>query len=118
MILTVSGNTASPYAGLAGIFLGDMDGVLADIQKNFVIAGRAGIGWQATEIIQLKLQFDAQSALYDSDLKDIGDPALQLVMGSSLAFTDDIYLDISIAEDIKVLTAADVAFQLALVVAF
>ncbi|MBW2484954.1 MAG: DUF3187 family protein [Deltaproteobacteria bacterium] len=106
------------YAGLAGIFLGDMDGVLADIQKNFVIAGRAGIGWQATEIIQLKLQFDAQSALYDSDLKDIGDPALQLVMGSSLAFTDDIYLDISIAEDIKVLTAADVAFQLALVVAF
>ncbi|MBW2470752.1 MAG: DUF3187 family protein, partial [Deltaproteobacteria bacterium] len=77
-----------------------------------------GIGWQATEIIQLKLQLDAQSALYDSDLKDIGDLALQLVMGSSLAFTDDIYLDISIAEDIKVLTAADVAFQLALVVAF
>jgi len=104
------------YGGLAGVFLGDMDGELASIQNNFVLAGRAGIGWQATRVIQLKLQLDTQSAIYDSDLKGMGDSAFQLVMGGSLAFTEDVYLDISVAEDIKTSTAADVAFQLALVV--
>ena len=106
------------YGGFAGVYLGDMDGVLANIQKNFAIAGRAGIGWQATKNIQLKLQLDAQSALYNSELKDLGDPAFQLVTGLSLVFTNDVYLDFSVAEDIKTLTAADVAFQLALVAAF
>jgi len=106
------------YGGLAGVFLGDIDGELAAVQNNFALAGRAGIGWQATKLIQLKLQLDAQSALYDSDLKEMGDPAFQLVMGGSLTFTDDVYLDISVAEDINPSTAADVAFQMALVVTF
>jgi hypothetical protein len=106
------------YGGLAGIFLGDMDGELAEVQNSFALAGRAGIGWQAIKLIQLKLQLDAQSALYDSDLKEMGDPAFQLVMGGSLTFTDDVYLDISVAEDINPSTAADVAFQLALVATF
>jgi hypothetical protein len=106
------------YGGLAGLFLGDIDGELAAVQNNFAIAGRAGIGWQATKLIQLKLQLDAQSPLYDSDLKQLGDPAMQLVMGGSLIFTDDVYLDISVAEDINTATAVDVAFQLALVVTF
>jgi hypothetical protein len=106
------------YGGLAGLFLGDMDGELAAIQKNFVLAGRAGIGWQATRLIQLKLQLDAQTAIYDSELKQLGDPALQLVMGGSLTFTDNVYLDISVAEDIRTTTAPDVAFQLALSVSY
>jgi hypothetical protein len=106
------------YGGLAGLFLGEIDGELAAIQKNFALAGRLGIGWQATKLIQLKLQLDAQSALYDSDLKQMGDPAVQLVMGGSLTFTDDVYLDISVAEDINTATAVDVAFQLGLVATF
>ena len=106
------------YGGLAAIFLGDADGELAAVQNNFVLAGRAGIGWQATQLIQLKLQLDAQSPLYDSDLEEMGDPALQLVLGGSLTFTDAVYLDISVAEDINTSTAADVAFQLALVATF
>jgi hypothetical protein len=106
------------YGGLAGVFLGDMDGELAAVQKSFVLAGRAGMGWQATKLIQFKLQLDAQSAIYDSDLKEMGDPAFQLVMGGSLTFTEDVYLDIAVAEDINTSTAADVAFQLALAVTF
>ena len=106
------------YGGLAGIFLSDIDGELSEVQNNFALAVRAGVGWQATKLIQLKLQLDAQSALYDSDLKEMGDPAFQLVIGGSLTFTDDVYLDISVAEDINPSTAADVAFQLALVATF
>ena len=106
------------YGGLAGIFLGDIDGELAAVQNNFALACRAGIGWQATQLLQFKLQLDGLSALYDSDLKEMGDPAFQIIMGGSLTFTDDVYLDISIAEDINTATAVDVAFQLALVVTF
>ena len=47
----------------------------------------------------------------------MGDPAVQLVMGGSLTFTN-VYLDISVAEDINTATAVDVAFQLGLVVTF
>jgi hypothetical protein len=106
------------YGGLAVLFLGDIDGELAAMQNNFAVAGRVGIGWQATQLIQLKLQLDGQSALYDSDLKELGNTAFQLVMGGSLTFTDDLYLDISVAEDINTATAVDVAFQLALVATF
>jgi hypothetical protein len=95
-----------------------MDSTMSNIQNNFVVAGRAGIGWQATKLIQLKLQLDTQSPLYDSDLKDLGEQAFQLVTGGSLTFSDNIYLDISVAEDIRTLTAADVALQLALVATF
>ena len=106
------------FGGLAGVFLGDIDGELAAVQKNFAVVGRLGIGWQATRLIQLKLQLDGQSALYESELRQMGDPAFQLVMGGSLCFTEDVYLDISIAENINNATAVDVAFQLGLVVAF
>jgi hypothetical protein len=106
------------YGGLAGVFLSDADGELAAIQKNWVLVGRAGIGWQATKTFQFKLQLDAQSAIYDSALKEMGDPAFQLVMGGSLTFSDTVYLDIAVAEDISPSTAADVAFQLALALTF
>lgn len=106
------------YYGLACLLLGDMDSNMSDMQNNFVVTGRAGIGWQATKLIQLKLQLDTQSPLYDSDLKDLGEQAFQLVTGGSLTFTDKVYLDISVAEDIRTLTAADVALQFALVATF
>jgi hypothetical protein len=108
----------SLYGGVAGIYLGDIDGIISAAQNNFALAGRVGIGWQASRLIQLKMQVDAQTPLYDSEIKEMGDPALQLVIGGSLTFTDEAYLDISIAEDINTSTAADVAFQLALVVTY
>ena len=106
------------FVGLAGIFLGDIDGELADIQNNFAVAGRAGIGWQATELFQLKAQIDALSGLYDSSVKEMGESSLQAVFGTSLTFSEHATIDISIAEDVKPCTAADVAFQIALTVTY
>lgn len=106
------------FGGLAGVYLDDIDGDMAKIQNNFIVAARIGIGWQVARLIQLKLQLDGLSPLYDSDIKELGDPSLQLIMGGSLVFTDDAYLDISIAEDINTTTAADVAFQLAFVITY
>jgi len=106
------------FGGLAGVFLGDIDGDMSAIQNNFAFAGRAGIGWQVSRLFQLKLQVNALTPLYDSDIRELGYPALQLIIGGSLTFADDAYLDFSIAEDINTFTAADVAFQLALVVTY
>ena len=106
------------FAGLAGIFMGDIDGEMADIQNNFAVAGRAGIGWQAAEHLQLKAQVDALSALYDSNVKEMGESSLQAVFGASLAFSENASIDISIAEDVKPCTAADVAFQVAVTITY
>ena len=106
------------YGGMAGLLLGDIDAELSAVQKNFALAGRLGMGWQATRLIQFKLQLDGLSALYDSEIRQLGDPAFQLILGGSLTFTDDVYIDISVAENLTSATAVDVAFQLGLVVAF
>jgi len=106
------------YGGMAGTFLGDIGSELATMQKDFALVGRLGIGWQATKLIQLKLQLDGLSALYESELKQMGNPSFQLITGGSLTFTDDVYLDISVAENINSATAVDVAFQLGLIVSF
>ena len=106
------------FGGVAGVFLGDIDGELSAVQNDFAIVGRLGIGWQVTKLIQLKMQLDGLTALYDSELKQLGDESFQVIMGGSLCFTDNVYLDISVAENINSATGVDVAFQLGLVVTF
>jgi hypothetical protein len=106
------------FGGLAAMYLGDIDSDLSGDQYNFAMALRAGMGWQALKKLQLKLQFDGHTPLYDSDLEEMGDPSLQIVIGCSLLFTEDVYLDLAITEDIIVETAPDVGFILALVAKF
>ena len=106
------------FGGLAAMYLGDIDSDLSDDQYNFAMALRAGMGWQALQKLQLKLQFDGHTPLYDSNLEEMGDPTLQIVIGGSFIFTEDVYLDLAITEDIIVETAPDVGFILALVTKF
>ncbi len=106
------------FGGLAAMYLGDIDSDLSKDQYNFAMALRAGMGWQALKKLQLKLQFDGHTPLYDSDLEEMGDPTLQIVIGGSLLFTEDVYLDLAITEDLIVETAPDVGFILALVAKF
>ena len=106
------------FGGLAAMYLGDIDSDLSGDQYNFAMVARAGFGWQALKKLQLKLQFDGHTPLYDSELEEMGDPSLQIVIGGSLLFTEDVYLDLAITEDIIVETAPDVGFILALVAKF
>ncbi len=106
------------FGGLAAMYLGDIDSDLSGDQYNFAMVARGGFGWQALKKLQLKLQFDGHTPLYDSDLEEMGDPSLQIVIGGSLLFTEDVYLDLAITEDIIVETAPDIGFILALVAKF
>jgi hypothetical protein len=106
------------FGGLAAMYLGDMDSGMSEDQYNFLMAARAGFGWQATKAFQLKVQLDGHTPPYDSELEELGDPTLQIAIGGSLLFTEDVYLDLAITEDLIVETAPDVGFILALVAKF
>jgi len=95
------------------LFLSNGD-VIADQQNNLVGFGSIGVGWQALDSLNLKLQVDAHSAFYDdSELKELSESA-QLLIGGTLAMTEATALDIAVGEDIVVDSAPDVVFHIAL----
>ena len=100
-------------ANIGALWLPEGD-VLAAQQKNTVWFASGEIGWAATQDLRFKIQLDANSALYDSTLTALGSDALQLLLGGSLRLTQKWILDAAIGEDIRVDTAPDVIFHLAL----
>jgi hypothetical protein len=88
--------------------------VLGGLQKDVVWFGAAELGWAIADAWRLKLQVNAHSAFYDSELRELGDPAVQLLLGGSVRLAPRWYLDVAVGEDIAVNTAPDVTFQLAL----
>jgi hypothetical protein len=104
---------ASVWAGLAGTLLGEGE-VLEDRVKDWTVSGWLGAGWAPLDWLALKLQLDGHSALYDSDLSELGDPALMLTMGGTLAFGERTSLDLGVGEDLAVVASPDITFQLAL----
>ena len=115
---SLAASNVTLFGGLAAIYLGDIDSDLSDDQYNFAMALRAGMGWQALQKLQLKLQLDGHTPLYDSNLEEMGNTTLQIVIGGSVFFTEDVYLDLAVTEDLIVETAPDVGFILALVAKF
>jgi hypothetical protein len=106
------------FGGVGVVYMGDIDSSLSTIQTNSALTGRLGVGWQATSFLQLILQYDTHTSLYDSELREIGEPAGQLVVGGNLKINTDISLDLAIAEDIFTSSAPDVVFQLGLTINF
>jgi len=58
------------------------------------------------------LQVDSHSALYDSELDELGNPPLILTLGGTLGFSDRTSLDIGVGEDLAVNASPDVTFHL------
>jgi hypothetical protein len=104
--LTATGNIGAMWL--------DRGDLLADRQKDMVWFGAAELGWAIADAWRLKLQVNAHSAFYDSALRELGDPAVQLLLGGSVRLAPRWYLDLAVGEDIAVNTAPDVTFQLAL----
>jgi len=100
-------------ANIGAMWLPEGD-VLAAQQKHAAWFANGEIGWAATQNLRLKIQLDANSALYDSDLITLGGDAVQLLLGGSMRLSSHWLLDAAIGEDIRVDTAPDVTFHLAL----
>ncbi len=100
--------------GAAGV-LGMTDGnVLEDQQRNLAEFGTIGVGWRPFDRFALKMQFDAHTPFFrDSDLAELGDGSVQLVIGGTFAVSERTTIDIGIGEDIVIKTSPDVVFHLA-----
>ena len=88
--------------------------LLEDIREDHAFFGSNTLYWQLNPSVQLKLQLDWHTALYDSELEEIGDNSAQLVLGGAINLNRDTQLEIFVTEDIAVNTAPDVVFGLAL----
>lgn len=99
------------WFGTLGALLMSEGDVIADRQRNMVGFGSVGFGWQPLSWLALKLQFDGNTAFYDSNLSQLGDFSGQLVMGGTLGLPEDFILDLGVSEDIIVDTAPDVVFH-------
>lgn len=112
--LTDGWGEAGVFASLGGMAM-SRGQVLADQQRNLVGFGAAGCGWSPARWIAFTFQFSGHTPFYDqSDLPELANPALQLVIGGTLAFPGQTTLDIGVAEDLAVNTAPDVTLHLRL----
>ena len=110
---SLSSGSYSVWAGIAGNYLGNGE-VLEDRVNHWVTNGWLGGGWSPYHWLGLKIQFDSHSSLYDSNLKELGDPALIMTLGGSLALTEKTILDLAFSEDLNVEVSPDIAFHLSL----
>ncbi len=109
----LEGSALALFGSLGAMGLTDGD-VVEDQQNNLVGFGTLGAGWRPLDWLVLKLQVDSHTPFFDSDLKELGDPAAMLTFGGDVALGASSALEIGISEDIATETAPDVVFRLAL----
>lgn len=97
------------YGGAAS-YLQDTNSPLSDTQNNVVFSARTGLGWVINKAITLKAQLDGNSAVYDSDTPELGDPAFMLTIGGDIHFSPRYRLELSGVEDMMTDTSPDIIF--------
>lgn len=99
----------SAFGQLGASYLGQGD-LLPRQQRRVVWSGMAGIGFELSKRLELKMQFDAHSAAFDaSSLDFLGDTAL-LTVGGGYRFASGWQVDFGVSEDIVVEGSPDVVF--------
>jgi len=97
------------YAQAGLLYMSDAD-VLQSIQNNWAIFANAGVRFEPWKNLELKAQFDMHSALYDSDIRFLGE-VLQMTFGASYQLNKKHQFDVSITEDIHRTASPDVIFN-------
>lgn len=94
-------------------YLGEPDR-LADRYKDFVGQLSFGLGYQLRRNVDLKLQSRMRSAVYDSEIDNLGATSVSLTFGADFRVSNRYRLVLSVGEDVKPGSAPDVSFQIAL----
>ncbi|MDF7808948.1 DUF3187 family protein [Pontiellaceae bacterium B12219] len=97
-------------ANLGAVYMSDSD-VLSEMQLN--VAGYGGISadWLALRWLEVKLQLDMHSAMYDTELVQLGS-SLQLLAGATIHVPGDVLIDFGISEQLVTDATPDVGFYL------
>lgn len=99
------------WGGFGVSWLGDGE-VLREDVEDFAANGWFGAGWSPLHWLAFKLQIDSHTALYDSDLSELGDPAVILTLGGTIGLGENTFLDIGVGEDLNVTASPDATFHL------
>jgi len=94
----------------AGVTRLGSGGLLNNRRRDWGGFASTAVSWRLRPGIALKFQIDAHSAYYHSELKELGDPSAQLVLGAAFALSPGWTIDVAFSEDIVVDTAPDVVF--------
>jgi hypothetical protein len=94
-------------------YLGEPDR-LADRYKDLVGQLSFGLGYHVHRNVDLRLQGRMRSAVYDSEIDNLGAMSAALIFGADFRVSDRYRLVISAGEDVKVGSVPDVSFQIAL----
>jgi len=98
----------STYFGM--IYMGNTK-VLRDKQRHFAGYGGVSLDWLVLDWLELKLQLDMHSAIYHSELKQLGS-SMQLLAGGTLHLPGTVLLDLGISEQVITDATPDVGFYL------
>ncbi len=97
--------------GNLGIVFMSESEVLEELHEDNAFFGTLGMQFHPWQDVQLKFQFDAHSAFYDSNTDFLGD-VIQVTFGGTVLFKNNSSLDIAVTEDIQTEASPDVNFNI------
>jgi len=102
------------FFGQAGVTHLSSETPLDAAQSNVVWSGLAGVGFRALPSLELKVQLDAHTAVFESTGLDYLGEAVVLTVGGALRLASGWRVDLAVSEDIAVESAPDVVFLIGL----
>lgn len=93
------------------LWITDSD-ILAEQLNNVIWTSSATMGWNWTKWLQFKMQIDIHSAIYESDLRELGDASGQLTFGFDVKPSPKLAIELSLSEDVFIERSPDVVFRL------
>jgi hypothetical protein len=100
------------FGQIDAVWLGDGD-ILPQYQQSFAWAGLAGVSWNAWRTLDLTVQFQANSQIFDLPVNGLSGDAVILSYGGSYRTTGGWRFDFGMSEDIEVEASPDATFYFA-----
>jgi hypothetical protein len=100
------------FGQIDAVWLGDGD-ILPQYQQSFAWAGLAGLSWNAWRTLDLTVQFQANSQIFDLPVNGLSGDAVILSYGGSFRTTGGWRFDFGMSEDIEVEASPDATFYFA-----
>jgi len=95
-------------ASIGVVYAGDSQ--LFSNQRNFATYGFLGANYRRSSTMNLIAQLDWHTALFDSDLKELGDGSVRLTVGFAVRVLNRRIIEIALQEDLTPDTPPDVGF--------
>lgn len=100
------------FGQVNAVWLGDGD-LLPQLQESAVFSALAGITWNPWRELDLTVQFEGNSRVFDGGGTDLSGDAILMTFGGSYRTQGGWQFDLGVSEDIDVGASPDIAFNVA-----